>query len=242
MFDEKTAARLGYYVYALIDPGTGKTFYIGKGFGNRVFDHVNSAASKNPSSILGRKYELIKEIFNAGRQVEHVILRHGLTEDQAFLVEASLIDYLNFFGEDLANEVIGKGSVQFGAMRASQIGQIYNAVPLLKLRHEVVIININRTYDRAAGGADIYNATKESWVISAQRRQKTKYALSEYRGIIIEVFEIIDWYQCDSREGKPDRWGFSGEVAKEDVRDIYLNKSIQHVKKIGAANPIRYNL
>ena len=34
---------LNYYVYRLIDPRDGSTFYIGKGKGNRIFDHINSA-------------------------------------------------------------------------------------------------------------------------------------------------------------------------------------------------------
>ena len=36
--------------------------------------------------------------------------------------------------------------------------------------------------------------------------------------------------------------GFDGDVAEKSVRTIYLNKSIAHVKKQGAANPIRYTL
>jgi len=38
---------LGYYVYLLVDPGDGKTFYVGKGTGERCFSHV-SEAHKTP--------------------------------------------------------------------------------------------------------------------------------------------------------------------------------------------------
>lgn len=31
---------LGWYVYRLIDPRDGSTFYVGKGKGNRVFAHM----------------------------------------------------------------------------------------------------------------------------------------------------------------------------------------------------------
>jgi len=36
MFSKLTEEKIGYYVYCLNYPGTGNTFYIGKGIGNRV--------------------------------------------------------------------------------------------------------------------------------------------------------------------------------------------------------------
>ena len=43
MFDEKTIAELKYYVYLLVNPITKSPFYVGKGEGNRVFDHLIDA-------------------------------------------------------------------------------------------------------------------------------------------------------------------------------------------------------
>jgi hypothetical protein len=40
-FSAYACEKLGSYVYRLLDPRTGKTFYIGKGVNNRVFDHIN---------------------------------------------------------------------------------------------------------------------------------------------------------------------------------------------------------
>ena len=242
MFDALTAERLKFYVYALIDPRNDRIFYIGKGTQNRVFDHAGAVSKHDELMSTGRKIELIHEIIDAGYSVKHLILRHGLTEDQAFLVEASLIDFANIEGQDLTNEVVGKGSIKFGAMSAQEIMQTYNAPPLEKLHHNAVIININKTYERASGGTDVYNATKEAWVISAARRNSLQLVLSEYRGVIVEVFEIHSWYQCKADVGKPERWGFQGSVASEKTRKLYINKSIQHRKKRGAANPIRYSV
>src|SRR4051812_6159550 len=37
---------LGWYVYRLIDPRTGHTFYVGKGRGDRLFEHVKGALNE----------------------------------------------------------------------------------------------------------------------------------------------------------------------------------------------------
>ena len=40
-FPPEVQGILGIYVYRLIDPRNGQTFYVGKGKGNRVFQHMN---------------------------------------------------------------------------------------------------------------------------------------------------------------------------------------------------------
>ena len=39
-FSSEVCKALAYYVYRLIDPRNGETFYVGKGKDNRVFEHV----------------------------------------------------------------------------------------------------------------------------------------------------------------------------------------------------------
>ena len=236
MFDQITSEKLKFYVYCLIDPRTNKPFYIGKGKGNRVFEHAKSSIK---SELISDKLEKIREINSEGFKVKHIIIRHGLSEDEAFKVESSLIDFMRHFGKSLTNEVFGHGTFKFGLMTANEIISTYNAKPLKTLQHNVVIININKTYERAKGGISIYKATHESWIISEKRRQILEYALSEYKGIIVGVYKINEWYK--SLDG-PRRWGFDGEEAADDIKTIYLNKSVKHTKKRGAANPIKYRL
>ncbi len=236
MFDQLTKEKLKYYVYCLIDPRTNKPFYIGKGKGNRVFQHVRSLDDNYFSS---EKLEKIKEINNQGLEVKHLIIRHGLTEDESFKIESSLIDFMRYFGSNLTNEVFGHDTFKFGLMTANEIIATYNAKPLNKLLHNLVIININKTYERAKGGVSIYDATHESWIISEKRRLYLEYALSEYRGIIVGVYKINNWYRS---EEDPRRWGFNGEEADDEIKNIYLNRSVKHTKKRGAANPIKYKL
>lgn len=85
--------QLKYYVYRLIDPRTGQTFYVGKGKGNRVFEHAKNAIDLTDDDILTDKSRTIQDIINSGLEVLHVIHRHGIEDEStAFEVEAALIE------------------------------------------------------------------------------------------------------------------------------------------------------
>lgn len=243
MFDNLTVTKLGFYVYALVNPLTNKVFYIGKGIENRVFSHKLEVL-ENKSDLGSLKKIEINEILQNNIEVKHIIIRHGLTEKEAYLLEATLIDYHNFINNKLTNEVSGHNSGFYGIKSTDELIRQYNAPKLEVLRHNVVIININRQYARVKHSNNaIYEATKESWVIDKKKISQLEYALSEYQGIIIGVFKIHKWYAVKTEDNKINRrWGFDGEDAPKDIKDIYLNKSIAHIKKPGAANPIRYKL
>lgn len=79
------------YVYRLIDPRNGETFYVGKGQGNRVLAHIREQVGEDdPNNKLRR----IRDIHLAGFEVAHVIHRHGMDDKTAFEVEAALIDHI----------------------------------------------------------------------------------------------------------------------------------------------------
>jgi hypothetical protein len=257
-FDEKTIDKLKAYVYALFDPLEDRPFYIGKGRGNRVFQHVEGAILEDKES---NKYEKIREIRSRAQnnRVKHTLIRHGMSDEVAFEVESALIDLANRTGANLTNEVTGHNSIEIGMMSADDIIRKYNAQPLNELLHSVVIININKKYKLIKDGALkndtkypeqdlIYEAVRKEWVMG-KRRDTVEYVLAEYKGIIVEVYEVIEQKNSNGKferwfsvPGFKNRWGFHGSRAIDIVRDLYINKSIAHHKKKGSANPIKYSL
>lgn len=83
-FSNEVIEKLKYYVYRLVDPRNGHTFYVGKGKGNRLFAHVAGALKnfKDGKNYLeeneddvSTKMSTIREIVSSNLQVIHIIHR-----------------------------------------------------------------------------------------------------------------------------------------------------------------------
>lgn len=233
----------------LIDPKDGKPFYVGEGYGNRVFDHIRSAI-ENPTAT-SDKLDKIREI--GPQNVKHVILVHGLeSQKEALRIESVVIDLLRYLGHpltiSLTNIVGGHHANSIGLMTTDEISRLYSAKPLDYIGADCMVININGLYERGMDSERIYRATKEAWRIGKNRTKTIKYVLSEYHGLIVEVFEVKEWYavertlgdKCKKAGEKYTAYGFNGKVADDSIRNLYINRSIADKKSKGRANPISY--
>lgn len=71
VFPQSVIEQLDYYVYFLRDPSNKEIFYVGKGKGNRVFEHAACALADVTESD---KLDRIRAIERSGKAVEHFVL------------------------------------------------------------------------------------------------------------------------------------------------------------------------
>jgi len=136
----EAAERLGpYYVYVLVDPSDESVFYVGKGSKQRLLAHGRAADLAVHEAPKSGKVLRIRAIRSAGHEPRVDVVRHGLEESQALLVEAALID--SFDG--LTNVAGGHGVGQ-GRKPLSEYVALYGADPVAADAPPVVLIRVGR--------------------------------------------------------------------------------------------------
>jgi hypothetical protein len=224
-FSDQVCQRLGHYVHRLIDPRDGATFYIGRGQGNRVFDHAaGKPALTESDDTEALKLKAIRNIRMAGLEVEHVIHRHGMNEDCAREVESALIDAF----PGLTNIQPGHDDHR-GVMHALEVITEYEA-PIAKPQHRLLLINVSRSIDQHD---DLLDAVRFAWKVDRNKASSAEYILAVRRGLIIGAFVADEWLAATeehfptlfrSREGygpREGRYGFVGKEAPERIRKLY---------------------
>lgn len=234
-FPPEIMERLKNYVYRLIDPRDGQTFYIGRGVGNRLYSHIRDELG-NESDEVGDKLRRIREIRLSGFEVAHVLHRHGMSPEVAREVEAALIDAY----PGLTNLVSGEGSGDRGAMHASEIVQEYEAKPAA-FEHRALLISINRS----ASERSLYEATRFAWKLSRERAEQAEIVLACEKGLIRGAYIPEQWLEATPENfpghpACPGRLGFIGREAPAAVRELYIGRRVPDEYRFGTANPIRY--
>ena len=228
-FSQKAQEELGYYVYCLVDPRDKSIFYVGKGVGNRVFAHANDALGNEACS--SDKLNKIREIIASGETVRHYIIRHKLSEEDAFTVESVLIDFLTYpeFNREtiLTNIVAGHHQWNEGIMTVQQIEQLYDCKPLvLQPGHKLLMVNLNRTYNQSKVSSaiykhpNIYEATRKYWRLNKAKADEVDYVLGVYKGIVRVVIKPTAKWQL----GECNRYSIEGITDGHEGNSLYLNR------------------
>lgn len=223
-----------FYVYALCEK-TDKNelipFYIGKGEGGRIWNHIdetegmlkeikdnyrkrNEAFSEEDiQKELNEKNNQIKGLLESNK-LEHVIIKWGLTEQEAFMAESALINLLNmenysFNSKKLTNVVNGHAS---GKEKHSHIYKTeamtdklfydncctepleFGNIELTDKKSAVLFININDYYPKITHKdyeAELCDITRGCWRVDKKRVDKEKtYILPVYRNKIYGIYKV----------------------------------------------------
>ena len=219
-FTKEVADQIGYYVYRLIDPRDGRTFYVGMGSGNQVFHHARggrslSDSSENEPNPLPDNRELIKQIRDEGLEVIHIVHRHGMDRVTALEVEAALIDAI----PELTTVTTGHGSNDRGPACIDQLQRDYGA-PEIEFQHRLALIKITRSALNAKC-SDVYEAVRRDLAIDPTRACQAEYVLAMVDGVCQGVFVVDEWIYDD-----PDRGTFTGREAPRETWDMYVGRRL----------------
>ena len=232
-FPDDVSRRLRKYVYRLIDPRNGETFYVGKGEGNRVFAHIRAEANLKGDE-LDNKMARIRAISLAGLEVGHVIHRHGMNDKTALEVEATLMDAY----PGLTN-IAGGAENERGAMHAQEVLAQYGA-DFAEFRHKAVLFNVSRN----ALKFDLYEATRYAWRINKARVTQAEVVLATVHGVIRGAFVWEKWLAATPEHfpGRPPvpkgKFGFVGREAPRDITRLYVGKRVP--PEYRGRHPFRY--
>lgn len=254
-FSSEVIEKLKHYVYRLVDPRNGQTFYVGERCGNRVFAHANAVDMSfyqnseylteqdkpTEDNVDPAKIKTIAEIKSKGLNVIHIIQRWGMDAKTAFEVESAFIDYFGL--EQLTNKIKGHNDER-GMRWTDELEQEFTAKTFDDYPNcpKFILIKIKDYWINKNGGREnngIYKTVRGCWKIKPNKANKYPYVLAVRYGIVVGVYQINPNGRKKCEDS--DRAYFDGVEAPEEIKNIFLNKKIpERFKKKGRANPTSY--
>ena len=138
-----------------------------------MFNHEKESLSSPDSENL--KLKTIADIKADGFEVEKIIINSNLTEEEAFVAEASLINAFNYVNNTgLTNIVAGHHSKE--ALSVYEYERIYGAVLLEEkdIRHRILVIKVSKFYKKGMDEKTLYDTVRGLWRISKEKVKKVE--------------------------------------------------------------------
>jgi hypothetical protein len=241
-FPPGVADKLSVYVYLLVDPRTGRPFFVGRGRGDRCFRHVEAAralteTAPGDTTGAGPKFpglDRIREAESDGRPVRIEILRHGLTLPEAELVVAAVDDALGL-GLDTRLGSQRSPAVDLGAALAKRAK--------IKRSHRVVLLRVG-----PHGSDTAYEAARHGWRIGRRwvdtdSDRSPAWAVLVSGDLVHSVYRIEGWKAsptADAAGGRTaERWSFTG-TRDEALEARYTGRSVGAYLGAGTPSQVTY--
>lgn len=138
--------------------------------------------------------------------------------------------------------------------------RINGAAPLEEkdIRHRILIIKINRLYQRGMDEKVLYDAVRGVWRASKEKVKTVEYVFGVYNSLIVAVYKPSEWFVCKEAKDKLPRQDivltpktenrvffvderYEHGLSLDENEEFYLGKSIAGLKlNQSAQNPITY--
>jgi uncharacterized protein len=245
-FPPGVAERLGSYVYLLVDPRTGRPFYVGRGRGDRCYRHVAEARSavtgtgaagdgEHDGPTAFPVLDQIRAAESTGRQVRVDILRYGLKGSEASLVAGAARDALGLRGDD--------GLPDQRRPAPDLVAQLARRAKF-KHSHRVVLLRVGPT-----GSDPSYDTARHGWPVG-RRWTDPGSARSPVWAVVVVGVLVAGVYRIERWEPSPEtglapagrsgvRYSFVGAADPElDAR--YRGRSVARYAGERAPNQVTY--
>jgi hypothetical protein len=267
--------RIGpYYVYLLVDPRSGRPFYVGKGTGERFWSHGDAAGQPIEASLLAadadatptereNRLARIREIRGDRLEPETVFARIGIkTGDEAYLVEAALIDALDRYVGTLVNEVRGHrtpdGLITLEDLEREVTTDVFTTqTPAILIKLFDWVSEVDPDTGRSGGGfrsdmkpAEVLESVRAWWVLDPKRATNYQYVVAVHDGITRGVWEVVpgSWQSWTPRPDRRLRWSFTGREAPPEIHEMFVGRIGRRVPAsrangkavFGQGSPIAY--
>ena len=146
------------------------------------------------------------------------------------------------------------------ALSVDEYERINGAVELEEkdIRHKILVIKINRLYQKGMDDKVLYDAVRGVWRASKEKVRTVEYVFGVYNSLIVAVYKPSEWYVCKDAKDRLPRQDIVLTPKTEnrlffvDVRyeqglpldeneSFYIGKSIAGLKlNQSAQNPITY--
>lgn len=220
-----------FYVYCLTDLKKDKILYIGKGCGNRIFEHEQAARSQDGDIDVPAR----KAIAKCKKLGRHIISYH-LTEAEAQAAETALIHFVkSVVGKKFKNKSAGCGA---GGISAEALDDRFKFTPCplddLNPDGLVLAVKIQDALDLDTDeesdyrfdnqdDANLKSRTLGNWWLNKDAASKVKYVIGVHTGLqnaVVSAYEV-DGFETmigESKNGRPQtRYRFHTISHSEEV-------------------------
>ena len=182
-----------------------------------------------------------------GKEPQIDIVARNLTEENALLIERSLIDVIGLGHGKLTNKVRGH-DVQSGRESIQEIAIKLNPQQA-DFKHKILMLRLNQHWRPNMSEGELYDITRGIWKLGT-KRERVELVLAVSNGIVRKVYVPESWHPAgtttyshkhpDIEEKHRSRWEFVGKPATEKEHLEYMHKDVSGFYKKGEQTSTRY--